>query len=127
MQEMTLNGLNGERCISRNPWKCGTPRNSANCPLSGRQMKMKCPTIKSVAVSGIHTLLVGFSNSDQRMYDVSPLLNREMFSVLKNPAFFRNVRVDAGGYAPVWNEDTDISEYEIWIHGTPVPEKQKAS
>jgi hypothetical protein len=25
------------------------------------------------------------------------------------------------GYAIVWNEDIDISEYELWIHGTPVP------
>ncbi len=42
-----------------------------------------------------------------------------MFSVLKNPAFFKNVRVDTGGYALVWDEDTDISEYEIWTQGTP--------
>jgi len=64
-------------------------------------------------------LLVGFSNGERRKYDVSHLLDMEMFSALKNPAFFKNVRVDAGGYALVWDGDTDISEYEIWAKGTP--------
>lgn len=84
---------------------------------------MQYPIIKSAWVMGKHTLLVSFSNGEQRKYDVSPLLEREIFSVLRNPAFFRNVRVDAGGYALVWNEDTDISEYEIWTNGTPVSGK----
>jgi hypothetical protein len=78
------------------------------------------PTIKSVSVLIGYKLLVSFSNDEQRLYDVSPLLNKDMFSSLKNPAVFQNVRVDAGGYALVWDEDTDISEYELWTHGMPV-------
>jgi len=66
-----------------------------------------------------HTILVTFSNNERRKYDASLLPYREMFSVLKKPAFFKNVRVDTGGYALTWDEDTDISEYEIWTHGTP--------
>ncbi len=80
---------------------------------------MKYPTVKSVSVIDRYMLLVSFSNGEKRKYDVSPLLNREMFSALKNPAFFKNVRVDAGGYALVWDGNTDISEYEIWTNGTP--------
>ncbi len=79
---------------------------------------MKYPTIKSVNVIEEHTLLVNFSNNEKRRYDVTHLLNQEMFSALKNPAFFKNVQVDTGGYALVWNEDIDISEYEIWSNGT---------
>lgn len=86
---------------------------------------MKFPIIKSVSVIGTYTLLVGFSNNEKRKYDVAPLMDREMFSALKNPAFFRNVQIDAGGYALVWDDDTDISEYEIWTNGTPVPAKQE--
>ena len=82
-------------------------------------MKMKYPTIKSVSVIGRYTLLVNFSNDEKRKYDVSPLLDREMFSALRNPAFFRNVRVDVSGYALIWDEDTDISEYELWTNGIP--------
>lgn len=81
---------------------------------------MTVPKIKSVTVIDKHTLLVDFSNNGKRKYDVSPLLKREMFFCLKNPAFFKNVRVDTGGYALVWDENTDISEYEIWRNGTPV-------
>ncbi len=86
---------------------------------------MKYPIIKSVTVIDRHTLIVGFSNNEKRKYDVSPLMDKEMFATLKNPAFFRNVRIDAGGYALVWDEDTDISEYEIWTNGTPVSAEQK--
>ncbi|QTA83301.1 DUF2442 [Desulfonema limicola] len=43
-----------------------------------------------------------------------------MFSALKNPAFFKNVQIEPGGYALIWNQDIDISEYEIWKNGTPI-------
>ena len=81
---------------------------------------MKPPTIKSVSVTGEHTLVVRFSNNEKRKYDVSRLLDRDMFSALGNPAFFKNVRIDTGGYALVWDEDTDIGEFEILTNGTPV-------
>lgn len=32
-----------------------------------------------------------------------------------------NVQVEEGGYAIYWNEDIDISEYELWKNGTPMP------
>lgn len=82
--------------------------------------QMKYPTIKSVDTVENHTLVVRFSNNEKRKYDVTPLLNKTMFSPLKNPAFFKNVRIDTGGYALIWNEDIDISEYEIWCNGTPI-------
>jgi len=46
-----------------------------------------------------------------------PLLSRDMFSPLKNPALFKKIKVEQGGYAVVWNENIDISEYELWSHG----------
>jgi len=81
---------------------------------------MKYPTIKSVSIIDEYTLLVSFSNNEKRRYDISPLLNMKMFSALKNQAFFKNVRIDTGGYALIWDEDIDISEYEIWINGKPL-------
>ncbi|QXP83277.1 DUF2442 domain-containing protein [Methylococcus sp. Mc7] len=64
---------------------------------------------------------VEFYNQQKRKYDVTPLLSKEMFSPLTNLALFSSVRVDEGGYAVVWNGDIDISEYELWIHGQPIP------
>ena len=54
----------------------------------------------------------------KKLYDITPLLKNEMFSPLQNPDFFKNVQVEAGGYAVFWNEEIDISEYELWLHGT---------
>jgi len=65
-------------------------------------------------------LLVEFDNQQKRQYDVTPLFSKEMFSPLKNAALFKSVKVDAGGYAVFWNEDIDISEYELWQHGLPM-------
>ena len=31
---------------------------------------------------------------------------------------FNHVCVDGGGYGASWNDDIDISEYELWTNGT---------
>lgn len=64
-----------------------------------------------------YTLAGEFDNHQKRKYDVNPLLDKAMFSPLKNMALFKSVQVVTGGYAIVWNEDIDISEYELWQHG----------
>lgn len=77
--------------------------------------------MQSVKAIDDHVLLVEFDNHQRKKYDVSPLLKQEMFSPLKNPAFFKAVRVEQGGYAVVWNNNIDISEYELWSHGKVLP------
>ena len=82
---------------------------------------MRYPTVKSVSTIDDHTLLVEFDNSEKKKYDISPLLRKEMFAPLNNPALFKAVEVEQGGYAVVWNGEIDISEYELWSHGQPMP------
>ncbi|NKC11015.1 MAG: DUF2442 domain-containing protein [Gammaproteobacteria bacterium] len=82
---------------------------------------MQYPKVKSVSAIGSHTLLVEFDNNEKRKYDVSPLLSKNMFAPLKNPALFKAVKVEQGGYAVVWNSEIDISEYELWSHGQAMP------
>jgi hypothetical protein len=43
-----------------------------------------------------------------------------MFAPLQQPAFFKSFKVEPGEYAVVWNEDIDISEYELWENGVDV-------
>jgi hypothetical protein len=81
---------------------------------------MKPPKIISAQAIDDHTLKVEFDNSERRRYDISRLLDNDMFAPLKNPALFRNVQVEAGGYAISWNKDIDLSEHEIWTHGVPM-------
>ena len=81
---------------------------------------MSYPKIRSVKIISNHTLLVRFDNGQQRKYDVAPLLTKKMFAPLKNPALFQSVEVEQGGYAVTWNNDIDISEYELWRNGRPM-------
>jgi len=81
---------------------------------------MTYPKVKYASAADDHTLLVQFENGEKKRYDVAPLLDNEMFAPLRNPALFRAVEVEKGGYAVVWNSAIDISEYELWRHGETV-------
>ena len=81
---------------------------------------MKPPKIHAVHATENYELLVEFENHEKRQYDVKPLLNNAMFADLKNVAFFKNVKIEQGGYAVSWNDDIDISEYELWRNGSVV-------
>ncbi|WP_286395631.1 DUF2442 domain-containing protein [Pseudanabaena mucicola] len=74
----------------------------------------------SAQVIGDRTLLIEFSDREFNQYDISNLLNKPMFAPLKNPSFFKDFRIEAGGYGLVWNEDIDISEYELWKNGVSI-------
>ncbi|MGC9387355.1 MAG: DUF2442 domain-containing protein [Hydrogenovibrio sp.] len=82
---------------------------------------MQYPRIKSASAIDNHTLMVEFDNNEMKKYDVSPLLNKEMFAPLNNPVLFKAVKVEQGGVAVVWNSEIDISEYELWKHGQTMP------
>ncbi len=78
---------------------------------------MRPPKIISAQVLSDRTLLIEFSDSEVKQYDISNLLDKPMFTPLKNPSFFKSFRIEPGGYGLVWNEDIDISEYEFWKNG----------
>ena len=78
------------------------------------------PRIESVKPIGYARLLVLFKNGEQKAYDCGPLLSRPQFRLLADPALFRAVRIDAGGYGISWNDDIDLSEYELWTNSEPI-------
>ena len=82
---------------------------------------MGYPKVKSAQAVDERTLVIEFDDEQRKKYDITPLLDRSMFLPLKNPALFKAVRVDQGGYAVVWDNNIDISEYELWIHGQEMP------
>ena len=84
-------------------------------------LKMTYPRIESARAIDNHTLIIEFNNKEKKKYDVTPLLKNEVFAPLKNPALFKTVQVEKGGYAVVWNSSIDISEYELWSHGQTMP------
>ena len=81
---------------------------------------MNAPKILSVQPQEHKKLLVKFVNGIEKLYDCAQLLNMEMFQLLKNDAFFKSVKVDAGGYGISWNDEVDLSEYELWVNSVEV-------
>ncbi len=78
---------------------------------------MNAPKIQSVKPLEDRRLLVTFVTGDEKVYDCNGLLHLDVFQVLKNEAFCKSVKVDAGGYGVSWNDDVDLSECELWANG----------
>jgi len=76
------------------------PRVDAVQPLPGRRLR------------------VHFSYGQSSVYDCSSLLSDPAFRLLADEAFFRNVRADPHGFGVVWSDQVDLSESELWLHGT---------
>ena len=87
---------------------------------------MKYPKVRSVKAIDNYILIVEFDNHEKKQYDVTPLLEKEMFSPLKNTALFKSVRVEQGGWAVSWNDEIDLSEFELWNHGKAVDEHHES-
>jgi hypothetical protein len=81
---------------------------------------MDAPKILSVQAIENKKLLVKFVNNVEKVYDCTQLLDMEMFQVLKNDALFKSVKVDSGGFGISWNDDADLSEYELWTNSVEV-------
>ncbi|MDX1919967.1 MAG: DUF2442 domain-containing protein [Candidatus Caenarcaniphilales bacterium] len=80
----------------------------------------KYPKLKSVQAIDSTTLLAEFDNHEFRRYSMARLLQNPIFEPLKNPALFKAVQIEVGGYAVSWNNEIDLSEYEIWTNGEKV-------
>ena len=83
------------------------------------------PRIESVQPTENMLLHVRFVNGEQRIYNCEPLTSRPQFKLLTVPAFFHSVHVDPGGYGISWNDDVDLSEYELWMNGSPLEESEE--
>ena len=81
---------------------------------------MNPPKIVSATAIDDTTLLIEFSNRDRKQYCIKPLLDKPMFSPLRNPSFFRSFQIDVDGYGIIWNDEMDLSEYELWQNGMDV-------
>ncbi|NJK69667.1 MAG: DUF2442 domain-containing protein [Oscillatoriales cyanobacterium RU_3_3] len=85
---------------------------------------MKPERIVSAKAIDDRTLIVKFTNRESRKYDISKLLDKPMFAPLRNLVFFRSFSIEPGGYGLVWNEDIDLSEYELWQNGISLTDKE---
>lgn len=80
----------------------------------------KSPKIVDADASKPFSLIVLFDNGIKKKYDCTSLFSRPGFKLISDRAFFKSANVDAGGYGISWNDDIDISEYELWNKGKPI-------
>ena len=81
---------------------------------------MNAPKIKSVTPLNQKRLLVTFVNGVRKVYDCQGILKFERFQLLNAEAFFKAVTVDPGGYGVSWDDERDLSEYELWNNGVEI-------
>lgn len=87
---------------------------------------MNVPRIISVIPLKGRRLLVTFVNGVQKVYDCQRILNLDRFQLLRHEAFFKAVTVDPGGYGISWDDEMDLSEYELWNNGVEVEQSMAA-
>lgn len=79
--------------------------------------------VEDVLVLQDMQLLIFFRNGEIRKCFLKEYFekNRKFRALLLYPALFEEVRVQAGGYGICWNEDTVISDEELYRMGEKIP------
>jgi hypothetical protein len=75
------------------------------------------PKIEGLIIQDDYTIIVSFDNGVKKKFDIFSRLNDARFEPLKNKSLFKNAQIDKGGYGISWNDEIDLSEYEIWTYG----------
>ncbi len=75
---------------------------------------MKSPVwvVKEVQPKEDYTLLLTFADGAEKVYNARPLLEKAIYSQLKNLAFFLCAKVECG--TVVWNDDVDIAPEHLY-------------
>lgn len=61
-----------------------------------------------------------YETGEVKLFDVSPYLSGPWYGQLKEPAYFRTVRLLPGGGGIEWSGGQDIAPHELYEQGTPV-------
>ncbi len=71
-------------------------------------MKHEIHYIKSFQITGRHTIEVCFENNTCKTINFSPVLYGEMYGPLKDPKFFKRVKLDDEVHTLVWPNGADF-------------------
>jgi len=73
------------------------------------------PRVVKVKPLPDHQLDVTFENEERRIFDVSPYLNKGIFTELKDESYFKSVRVAFGSIE--WPNEQDFSKDTLYLLG----------
>lgn len=74
--------------------------------------------VKEVQPQKDYTLLLTFADGTKKVYNARPLLEKAIYSQLKNLAFFLRAKAECG--TVVWNDDIDIAPEHLYEYSKPV-------
>lgn len=80
------------------------------------------PRIKYLEPLPNHRLFLIFDNGEIKIYSLSERLQSPAFAPLRDETLFYTARLANGGYGVIWNDEIDLSEYELWVNGVAVAE-----
>jgi hypothetical protein len=76
---------------------------------------MMNPSVKSVLPLPQHRLQIEFENGEQKLFDVTPYLEKGIFTELKDEAYFKSVKV---GFSSIeWPNEQDFSKDTLYLLG----------
>jgi hypothetical protein len=75
------------------------------------------PEVMHAEALANHKLRIRFSNNEEKEFDVSPYLDKGIFTELKDETYFKSVRVAFG--AVEWPNEQDFSKDTLYILGKP--------
>ena len=78
------------------------------------------PKVVQVEPHNDHTMTLTFAGGEQRRFDLTPLLNTEVFAPLRDLNLFRSVRIVYGSLE--WPGERDLAYDMLYVESTPVTE-----
>lgn len=79
-------------------------------------MKNPAWVVKEVQPKDDYSLLLTFADGEKKIYDARPLLEKAIYSQLKNISFFLCAKVECG--TVVWSEEIDIAPEHLFEQST---------
>ncbi len=76
------------------------------------------PDVKMAQALPNYKLKIQFTNNELKEFDVSPFLDKGIFSELRDVEHFKKVRVAFGSVE--WPNEQDFSKDTLYVLGTPV-------
>ena len=81
-------------------------------------MRNMYPTVTSVQATDDYKLILNFDNSEQRVFDMQPILNFGRFSELKNINEFKKVHIAFDSIE--WNNELDLDPEYLYEKSEPM-------
>ena len=75
---------------------------------------MNCPKILKAIPLENYQIKILFDNNITKIYNFEENFKYDFFLPLKDYNLFKALKVDISGHGISWNDDLDLSEFELW-------------